>query len=403
MKKVIRTKRAVRPGDRIMRVLITTFTFPPQVNGVSEVVAAHAFGLLQRGHEIIVATGYDANRSATQFPENLQVVQFKVSGNGNLRVGYQGDIEAYQRFIAGFDGDVIICHCWQIWSTDLALHAFTGTQAKKVLVSHGASANSLYGFPRAVLSWLGWRPYVWRLPAMLRAFDHIVFLTAMVNRETFYDCRLVHKLGLPNWSVIPNGTYPERFAAELPDFRSLYDIGDAPLILQISNYESRKNQEMALRAFLRLKRKDAVLVFIGNQLNDYACRLSMLYQEANRSPLIGRVLFLANLEKEVVYAAYRAADLYVCSSKWEAQPLVVLDAMASGTPVISTSVGCVSELPGHVTVRSETEMAHQISELLTNAARRLQLGEAGRAACISTYNWTCVIDAYEALLQDINN
>jgi glycosyltransferase involved in cell wall biosynthesis len=225
----------------------------------------------------------------------------------------------------------------------------------------------------------------------------------MMNRDRFYDRWLTHKLGLLNWSVIPNGTYPERFAAELPDFRSIYDIGDTPLILQVSNYHPLKNQEMALRAFLRLGHEDAVLAFIGNQLNDYAYRLQRLYQKAKRSHQVGRVLFLEHASEDLIYAAYAAADLFLCCSQSEAQPLVILDAMGSSTPFISTNVGCISELPGGVIVRSEMEMAHQISELLTDAARRLHLGKAGRAACISTYNWAHVIDAYEALLQRLGN
>ena len=129
------------------RILITTPTFPPDANGVAHVSGTHAYGLAQRGYDVTVATAHSPARSDAQRQGNPAVVEFRTRGNGNLRVGYRGQVQEYRDFAAGFDGDVIMCHCWQIWTTDLAYQAFAASTAKKVLISHGVSANSTYGFP----------------------------------------------------------------------------------------------------------------------------------------------------------------------------------------------------------------------------------------------------------------
>lgn len=241
------------------KILITAFTFPPQANGVSLVAWEQARGLAGRGHEVTVATGRDPARRNQTLPEKLRVVEFDVSGNAVS--GYRGDVTSYRNYIAEFDGDAILCHCWQIWSTDLAVTAFANSRAKKILVSHGVSANSTYYFPRpsvslrfpvnvlrAVVLWLAWRPYVWRMPKMLRVFDHVVFLAEKIDADRFYDRMLVQRMGLANWSVIPNGASLASLTAEGLDFRSAYQLGDVPLLLHVANYEPLKDQIFALRA-----------------------------------------------------------------------------------------------------------------------------------------------------------
>jgi len=77
--------------------------------------------------------------------------------------------------------------------------------------------------------------------------------------------------------------------------------------------------------------------------------------------------------------------------------LVVLDAMAAGTPFISTDVGSVSELPGGLIAKNEPEMAALISRLAREMSLRTRLGNEGFNAASTRYNWNAVIDQYESL------
>lgn len=381
-----------------MKILIATFTYLPEDNGVSHVAHSHATGFVQKGHEVTVITAINKERNLKQMEkEGIRVVQFDVKGSGNIRQGYFGEIKKYQEFIANFNADVMLFHCWQVWSTNLAIPVFSFNKAKKILVSHGVSANSILS-PRNVVSWLCWRPYLWKMPSMLSAFDHMVFLSARKDKDRFYDYYLTQKMGLINYSIIPNGTYPINQHKSKIDFKEKYKINSSYMILQVANYEFRKNQKMALKAFLKSGVEDTTMLFMGSQKNDYSNQLEKLIK---RSGMENKVRILEKISREDITAAHLAADIFLNSSLWEAQPLVILDAMSAGVPFISTDVGCISDMPGGIIIKNEFDMADKIKKLIIDENLRRSLGEEGRKACNTTYSWSNTIDAYDSLLKKL--
>jgi glycosyltransferase involved in cell wall biosynthesis len=66
--------------------------------------------------------------------------------------------------------------------------------------------------------------------------------------------------------------------------------------------------------------------------------------EAHTLGLDGRVRFLGAVSRADVVRLFRAADASLLSSTWENLPHSVLEALAAGTPVISTAVGGVPEV-----------------------------------------------------------
>ena len=386
-----------------MKILITSFTFPPQANGVAEVVRAHAFGLAARGHEIVVATQPDPRRGAMKFPNGISVREFEVAGHWHRHRGYQGTVAAYQEFVASAAVDVVMCHCWQVWSTDLALPALGRNPARKILVSHGYDAHHRPRqprFPWGFGQWLFGQPYVWRLPAMLRVLDHIVFLSPHVDRGRFFDHWVLKHFGGPPSSAIPNGADLELTAGTGTEFRREHSLDGAFMVLYLSSYMASKNQAAALRAFSAAGLPRTALVFIGHELNDYARHLQRLSEQLPRAEG-SRVLFLEKLSREQIRAAYQAADLVMLTSVAETQPLVLLDAMACGKPFLSMDVGCVSELPGGVTVQCERELIAALRQLEKDADRRASLGREGLAAAQTQYHWNTVLALYDNLLRRV--
>ena len=164
---------------------------------------------------------------------------------------------------------------------------------------------------------------------------------------------------------------------------------------------SARTSLLAVRAFRRAKLTDATLVLIGNEFGDYSeavRRQDVLLQKEFPG---GRVVWLEKLSREQTCAAYRAADLFVLPSKAETQPIVLLEAMASHTPWLSTDTGCVSELPGGIVVRSEDEMVARLQELAGSSTLRQKLAAEGRAANQETYDWEQVVAAYQQLMTKI--
>ena len=384
-----------------MRVLITVFTYPPNADGVSQAASVLANGLAGRGHDVTVATAYHPQRGPAPAGSNPRVEQFKVSGNGNWQAGIQGEWRAYREFLRKFACDVIVFENWDIWSTHLALPLLKELGAKKVLVSHGYASHRWWPrlkFAWGLGPWLGGLPLVLAMPFVMRRYDQLVVLSHSVGWNVFLDVWVARVTRFKRLSVIPNGAYMTEFAENGLDFRAQYGIGAGPLLLCVANYCDRKNQMMAVRAFRRAGLDGATLAFIGSEFNDYSRQLSQLDEQFKRDHPAGRVLLLENVGRPMTCAAYRTADLFVLSAKHETQPIVLLEAMASRTPFVSTDTGCVRELPGGVVVRSESEMAATIRDLIASPEERQKLSSAGLDACRTTYDWERVVDSYERML-----
>lgn len=383
-----------------MKILIISFTFPPQVGGVSEVALTQALGFAARGHEVSVATEYDAARQSGPAEGGINIRQFKIGGTLGGATRYMGEEEAYRKFITTEPADVMLLHCWQNRATDEAIPALPQSRAKKVFLSHGFDAHVWKPHPRfswGLGSWLRAQPYVWRLPRMMKAFDRLVFLSARCDAGRFFDHWVAERLLPSRVSIIPNGVHLSSFRQTPADFRKAYGIETKYMVLNVANYCDRKNQLATLRDFMSANRPDATLVFIGGEFNDYQKEMARVQEERRALFPQARIVFLEKAPREMIYAAYQAADVFMLSAKQETQPLAILDAMAAGRPFLSTNAGCVSEFPGGLVMPSGPAMTRAIQRLLDDTALRRQLGAQGRAACETKYDWERVLDAYEDL------
>jgi glycosyltransferase involved in cell wall biosynthesis len=97
--------------------------------------------------------------------------------------------------------------------------------------------------------------------------------------------------------------------------------------------------------------------------------------------------------------AVAAADLFLFTSQVECAPLVILEAMAAGTPWVSYPVGNVEELPGGIVARSSRELQLAASEILDGA--HPALGVAGREAWQRGHRWELIVDRYESLFSEL--
>ncbi len=388
-----------------MKILLTTFTYPPLADGCSEAAAVLVRGLVRAGHAVTVATTFLAERQPEAPEANPRVVQFKMAGTSNWRNPVRGETGAFQQFLRAFDGDLIIFENWDAWPTSLAEPLLPQLKAKKILVSHGYIPQIWVPqpkFPWGLGVWMGGWPLLFRSPWLLRRFDHLVVLSKRQDFGRFLDHRMARWTGYKKFSIIPNGAVAREFNDDaLPDFRQEFKLGSGLLLLCVANYCDRKNQLLAVRAFRRAQIADATLVLIGSEFNDYAAQARRLDEAMQNEFPKGRVVFLEKLSRPQTCAAYRVADLFVLAAKAETQPIVLLEAMASHTPWLSTDTGCVSELPGGLVARSEADLVEKMRQLALTPALRQKLAADGWAACQQTYDWERVVAAYARLIAQV--
>jgi glycosyltransferase involved in cell wall biosynthesis len=117
-----------------------------------------------------------------------------------------------------------------------------------------------------------------------------------------------------------------------------------------------------------------------------------------RTQLNDRVRLLGTREPAEMADVYAQADVFCLPSWWEAMPLSVLEAMASGLPVVATDVGDVSRQVLHgrtgyvVPPHAPQELANALQLLLGDAERRRAMGAAGRQHVTRVFSFNRTVE-----------
>jgi glycosyltransferase involved in cell wall biosynthesis len=103
-------------------------------------------------------------------------------------------------------------------------------------------------------------------------------------------------------------------------------------------------------------------------------------------------------------AYYRSADVFSMSTLYEGLGIVFLEAMSSGLPIVSTSVGAIPEILDSsallVPPRDPPALAHAIMRVLTDETLRSQLVKNGNKT-VSRFDWKTLIRDYEQIYQGV--
>ena len=119
-----------------------------------------------------------------------------------------------------------------------------------------------------------------------------------------------------------------------------------------------------------------------------------------------QVRFLGPVPPEAMADLYREVDVFCLPSWYEAMPLSVLEAMASGLPVVATRVGDVervvtTESAVLVEPHSPEELAAALREVLVDPDRRAAMGRAGRRVVAERFSLSRLEDDLRRLYDDL--
>jgi glycosyltransferase involved in cell wall biosynthesis len=189
--------------------------------------------------------------------------------------------------------------------------------------------------------------------------------------------------------VIPYAASPRFRPAAADAARLLREYGiQPPYFLYVGTLEPRKNLERALRAFARVSPKlpEHRFVLVGQRGWKYGAVL----REAGRAELRGRVLLPGYVPEEDLPTLYAGATAFVYPSLYEGFGLPVIEAMACGTPVLTTRSSSLAEIAEAAALlvdpRDELELADALFRLGTDASLRAELRERGLARA-ALFSW----------------
>ena len=181
-------------------------------------------------------------------------------------------------------------------------------------------------------------------------------------------------------SVIYHGVNKEIFKPidNVKDIKERYQIG-GPFILYVGRTVPSKNVEGIIKAFHKLKKRKIPHKLVIVSAKDYG--YSKILSTIKEFNLQSEIVFAGTLPHENLAKVYNAADLFVFPSYYESFALPPLEAMACGTPVITSNTSSLPEQVGDAAItvdpRDFNRLAEAMYEVLTNEGLRKDLIQRG--------------------------
>jgi glycosyltransferase involved in cell wall biosynthesis len=169
---------------------------------------------------------------------------------------------------------------------------------------------------------------------------------------------------------------------------------DFPYLLYAGSVNPRKNVARIVEAMALLRQdlvdhpkyKDLRLIIIGDQMSKYPA----LRRAVHQSRVSDVVRFLGFVKREELKVFYQGAEVFVFPSLYEGFGLPPLEAMALGTPVVSSGVSSLPEVVGEAALLVKPEnvfdIARGVREVLLDDALRAELVAKGHEQ-VKRFSW----------------
>ena len=403
-----------------MHIAMLSAEYPPRWGGMGSTVYHLSAALAARGHRITIIT-----RSGGGVAPRIEGVEVLSVGWAPLPMAFtrsygRSAMRALKRLHANDRVDVVHLHCPMI--------SWNAKQFESCRENIAPVVSSLHG------SWLGERDglvaaskqkeaAVWANPndlAILLTAKHyagyekaaihgssVCVANSKATKHDFearysppsdWDCEVVH-WGVDTSMFVPLHRDDEDSIAVHEGIRSRY--GGSHLLLAVGRLAARKGYGLLLRAFANVHSSDPQtrLVIVGR-----GHLRSRLQRQARALGVADAVTIESGMPFEELAALFRSADLVVYPSYYEGQGLIPLEAMASGTPVVTVDHGplpeMVDESVGRLFVMGDPDsMAGAIMAELADPEKLQEKGETGRHRVLEKFTFEHDAERFEAIYE----
>ncbi|MCC7117598.1 MAG: glycosyltransferase [Anaerolineales bacterium] len=357
-----------------LRIGLFTDTYAPQVNGVSVSLQLVSEGLRKRGHQVTIFAprfpGYTDNQ-----PSVVRLPSLKYLNDPPIYVAVLGTPRTtWSLTRKHFD----VLHAHSPLSVGLLAYLTASTKHLPLIYTYHTSITDYTHY----LKFIGGTGVIrhgarWFSAASTNLGDQIV-----VPSPKFYRLLLEQKVKKPI-HIIPNGINLSQFqtAKNAGSLRNRLGVGkDAPILLFVGRIDPEKRLEFLIDAFALLadQNPDAQLVFAG----DGGARAD-LEEKAAGLKVKGRIHFLGMMQREKLPDVFHDATVFLSASTSEVHPISVIEALASGLPIVAVEDGAFEgmvendqngyQVPGEVSVFAET-----VSALIKDRAKLTCFGQHSR-------------------------
>jgi phosphatidylinositol alpha 1,6-mannosyltransferase len=363
-----------------MKIALFTDTYPNDINGVARTLGMLVSHAAARGHRVALVSPRVSEGPADRTVVHRQLPGIPIPIYPDLQLARGIDREG-NRALLDFAPDLV----------HVATESTVGFSGRRWALRNGVPLVTSFhtNFPAYVASYRApfMEPWVWRY---LRWFHRPAEVTLCPSQATLSELEDHGFHGhLDIWS---RGVHTETFDPELrsEEVRRRIAPGADRILLYVGRIAHEKKVDVVLDAYLRVREQHderVALVFVGDGPAAAGLR--------KRAP--DDVHFTGFLRDRALAEAYAAADLFVFASETETFGNVVLEALASGVPVVAVNRGGVMEtvLPGRtgtlVPPSDVVAFSDACLRLLANEDERRRLAGGARSEAL-TRSWSAVLD-----------
>ncbi|MGN9809955.1 glycosyltransferase family 4 protein [Micromonospora sp. BQ11] len=384
-----------------MRICFVSRRYWPAVSGMSAYAENLLRHLARAGHDVTLVSQYRGDAAgravygggpppADRVPSGVAVYALEAHGEQAVGRGEPADFEAD---VAAMTDTVLRLHAQRPFDVLHAQYAYPNGLA----VLRAARAA---GLPAVVSVQGGDGHWVGTCCATHRHLVRAVFAHApalLIGSESFAaEVCARHDLDPARFTVVPGATDTDRFAPTRP----LGEVSAPPVLLYHGRIDTRKGVLDLIDAVAKL-RADATPVRllisgIGPDVDATSARIADL-------GLTGDVEMLGAVPYERAHQVYARGEIFVSPTYAEGFSNTILEAMASGLPVVSTDVvgvrDCVRPDDNGLLVPAgdPAALAAAVRRLLDDAALRRRLAARARSDVEREWSWPVVADRITAV------
>jgi glycosyltransferase involved in cell wall biosynthesis len=396
------SKISVRNDDRRLNILQVYPYYPPayERGGALRVVHRLATKLVSRGHNVSVFTTDAHGEKGRIDQENqvdvdgLNVKYFRNLSNQLVnKLNLPLPLAFFTCLNSGIsDYDIVHIHGFPHLMAVAAARVARRQEIPYIITPHGAVNQPNEEQP----------PLLRRL--FVKAFRDMILSGAQkVTALTTDETARLREINIPEEKIIkiPNGVEIEGLQTESgTDFRSRHNLEEQTIIGFIGRLHKKKGLDIVLECAERFEdSSDLSFIIIGPD-DGYGATLRAKIEERD----IDNVSLLGFVTESEKIAALDAIDIFLHPSYREGQPMAILEACATGTPVVISEHCALPEVSNHnagIITQSEADSVEAAIKRLVNSQElRSTMGKNAHKLVKDEFSWEQVIDKYESLYID---